>query len=316
MTRNPVCDVVIVNWNAGAHLARCIESLAAARRTRFAFGMVTVVDNASRDGSADFPAPDRLPLLVLRNSGNEGFARACNLGACAGAGSHVLFLNPDTVVPADCLDRLFDWIARHPEHAGSIVGIRLSDAAGRVSVTCSRFPNLPRIAAKVLGLERVLARRGWSQPMHEFDHATSRVVDQVIGAFFLVPRPLFEALGGFAEKYFLYFEEVDFCRRAASLGHLAVFCAEAHAVHVGGASSGRVPARRLALNLHSRLLYCRDFLRRPAFAGAVVLTLVVEPVARLLHALATGRLSAVGETVVGFALLYRRLLTGVPAVPR
>ncbi|MBM3522555.1 MAG: glycosyltransferase family 2 protein [Alphaproteobacteria bacterium] len=312
----PTCDVVIVNWNAGALIARCVGSLAATARTRFAFGNVVVVDNASSDGSVEFPPPPGLPFAVLRNPGNDGFARACNRGARAGAGSHVLFLNPDTVVPEDCLDRLFAWLAGHPEHAGSIVGIRLYDAAGRTSVTCSRFPSLRGIAAKVLGLEGAVAERGWSQPMLEFDHASSRVVDQVIGAFFLVPRPLFEALGGFAEKYFLYFEEVDFCRRAARRGHVAVFCAEACATHVGGASSGRVPAHRLALSLHSRLIYCRDAFGTPAFAAAAVLTLVAEPLARLVRAVATGRVAAVSETLHGFVLLYRGLLTGAPAVPR
>jgi GT2 family glycosyltransferase len=307
MNAAPTCDIVIVNWNTGPLLARCLGSLKGAQSGVFRLGTVVVVDNASTDGSADAGMPAPPALRLLRNPRNEGFARACNQGAAAASGSHILFLNPDTSVPGDCLDRLFAWLAARPDFARAIVGIQLVDAEGRISVTCSRFPTLRGVLAKTLGLERPLARFGWSQPMLEFDHCESRAVDQVMGAFLLIPRALFNELGGFSEKYFLYYEEVDLCRRAHLLGAPVVFCAETSATHIGGGSSASVPVRRLFLNLRSRLIYYRANFGWPAFSAAAFLTLAVEPLTRLLRLALGWRLAGMGDVLRAYGRLYRNL---------
>lgn len=302
------CDIVIVNWNTGRLLAECLASLAGLNSRTVTLGTVIVVDNASTDGSADDLPPGNLPLSVIRNAANEGFAKACNQGAAAGHAGTILFLNPDTRVPPDCLDTLFEWLRHKPAYGRAVIGIQLVDAQGRVTVTCSRFPTIGSVLAKTFGLEHRMAQFGWSQPMLEFDHATSCEVDQVMGAFFLVPRPLFEELGGFAERYFLYYEEVDFCWRARALGAPSVFCAAAQAMHVGGGSSAAVPARRLFLNLRSRLIYYRSHFGRLAFFAAAALTLLVEPVTRLVQAGLSHQAGQVGHVLGAYAMLYRDLL--------
>lgn len=308
MSSQPVCDVVIVNWNTGQLLGQCLASLAALRCRNSMLGSVVVVDNASTDGSANsLPATD-LPIKVIRNASNEGFARACNQGALAGRAANILFLNPDTALPPDCLDSLFEWRRLQPAYARAVIGIQLLDLQGRISVTCSRFPTIGRVLAKTLGIEQSVARFGWSQPMLEFDHAVSREVDQVMGAFFLVPRLLFEELGGFSEHYFLYYEEVDFCWRARAAGAPSVFCAAARAMHVGGGSSAAVPAQRLFLNLRSRLVYYRHRFGLTAYLAAAALTLIGEPVTRLVQAALNRQAGQIGHVFSAYAMLYRDLL--------
>lgn len=306
MSRLPVCDVVIVNWNTGTLLQECINSLAKLRNTRVKIGAVVVIDNASTDGSFEISPSDRIQPIICRNDENIGFGRACNLGAKRCSGDFILFLNPDTRLMRNTLDSTFDWLASHSKYMRAILGVQLINTAGEITTTCSRFPSAANVAVKSVGLEHVVARWGLSQPMFEFDHLYSRLVDQVMGAFFLVPRALFLELDGFQEKYFLYYEEVDFCRRARESGYQTVFCAAANAVHVGGGSSASIPARRLFLNLQSRLIYYREHFSQVGALVAITSTLVIEPVMRLIAAVASLQFSKMANTIRAYWWLCRR----------
>ncbi len=305
----PVCDIVIVNWNSGDDLSSCLSSLERNRAYHYRFGKIVVVDNASSDGSQKLNADLKLPVELLCNLKNEGFARASNLGAAAGTGSHILFLNPDIVVDENCLDNLFGWIAEDGQRARAIVGIRLVDAAGQTSVTCSRFPTVQSVIAKAFGLEKLSSSFEMSQPMLEFNHSQTRSVDQVMGAFFLVPRELYQDLNGFCEDFFLYYEEVDFCQRSASRGHQAIFYADVAATHIGGASSRKIPARRLEWNLESRLRYYRKHFRLPGYILASGVTLFIEPLTRMSWSLLTGRFSTAMHVLQAYWGIYTRPLS-------
>lgn len=304
MTAAPICDVVIVNWNSGAQLEGCIRSVLASATSKFKLGTVVVVDNASIDGSAD--AVSQFPdVQLITNAANLGFGRACNVGASSGAGSHIVFLNPDTVVPPMCLDQLFAVWSRTSEVA--IMGPQLLDESGNISVTCSRFPSLFTVFAQAFGLEAFAAKFGKSQPMLEFDHSWSRHVDQVIGAFFVVQRQVYHELAGFDETYFMYYEEVDLCRRATDQGWTVYFCAEAVANHSGGGSSRSIPVLRLAYNIRSRLRYYRRHFGRIRFLIAAGITLLIEPLTRSAYALLEGSRGRLVHTLHAYSIVYREL---------
>ena len=299
-------DVVVVNWNAGRQLYDCLASIAA-NDGRALVERVVVVDNASTDRSLDGLDALGLPLAVIRNGENRGFAAACNQGAAAGAADLVLFLNPDTrlgpaslLAPAAALDT--------PAHARTgIVGIQLVDEEGRVSHTCARFPSPGRVLAGTIALDRLAPRVFPSHFMTDWDHADSRAVDQVMGAYFLVRRSLFDQLGGFDERFFVYFEEVDFAYRARTAGWRSYFLADVRAYHKGGGTSEQVKAKRLFYMLRSRIQYAyKHFGRGPATLVAAA-TVAAEPVTRLLFAAGTGSREQVGATLEGSLLLWRDL---------
>jgi len=131
----------------------------------------------------------------------------------------------------------------------------------------------------------------------------SREVDQVIGAFFAVRRTLFHQLGGFDERFFVYFEEVDFALRARRAGWSSYFLAEAEATHAGRVSSDQNKALRLLYFVRSRLLYCKKHFRPAAFAIVLLFSIVIEPVARIGRAVANKSQSTPGEVLES----YRRL---------
>lgn len=303
--------IVIVNWNAGQLLHECLVSIAGVERASFEIERVVVVDNASVDASLDGLSDLELPLVIIRNPNNRGFAAACNQGAQGFTGEYLLFLNPDTRLFAASLTAPLAFM-QAPENAGvGICGIQLIGDSGKPARSCARFPTAGSFIAQSLGLEKLFPRHFRSHFMSEWDHTTTRSVDQVIGAFYLVRAGLFRLLGGFDERFFVYLEDLDFSLRAARMGWSIWYLAEARAWHKGGGTSARVKARRLFYSLQSRLLFAfKHFPRWQAFAVLVV-TAFAEPWPRMVYCfLRGGGLRCSGETVAGFAMLYR-VLPGV-----
>jgi N-acetylglucosaminyl-diphospho-decaprenol L-rhamnosyltransferase len=299
----PTLDIVIVNWNTGGQLQACLRSVAAADRTGFELRQVVVVDNASDDHSATSLDPSGLPLTVIPNGTNRGFAAACNQGAEHATSDYVLFLNPDTELFASSLTTpVCQMQSRGFEDVG-ICGIRLVDAKGAPAISCARFPTLGNLASQVLGLSRMWSSRFPPHFMSPAECAMTREVDQIIGAFFLVRRQVLRDLGGFDERFFLYYEEVDFSLRARLRGYRSMYLAEAEARHHGGGSSGQVRAMRLFYSLRSRLLYGFKNYRRPSAWALVFLTVLIEPWTRIAWGLVRVSPGELSETVRAYAML-------------
>jgi len=304
-------DIVIVNWNSGDQLHRCLKSLA-----RFAGALpvrVVVVDNASTDGSADtLPQIADRPVTLIRNDRNIGFGRACNQGAMASEGDLILFLNPDAELFEGTLDRVADEMQAPQNGQIGILGVQLMNPDGEVERSCSRAPTLGRLTAQAIGLTKLPGLRGTGMKMLDWDHRSSRDVDQVIGAFFVVRRSVFEALGGFDERFFVYFEEVDLSYRVRLAGWRVRYLAEARAFHAGGGTSGQIKARRLFYSLRSRLLYGFKHFSTGRAWLLLGVTLFLEPVSRSVFCLMKGDVGGVANTMGG----YRHLLGSLPSILR
>jgi GT2 family glycosyltransferase len=297
-------DVIIVNWNAGQQLRDCLASIVATQRHSFEIRRIVVVDNASWDESALGLDDLALPLTVLYNATNRGFAAACNQGAQGSTADYLLFLNPDTRLSASSLVPPLAFMECLKSQSTGIIGIQLLDNNGQVSRSCARFPTPGRLFARSLGLDRLFPRFFPSCTMTEWDHKESRVVDQVIGAFFLVRRPLFETLRGFDERFFVYMEEVDFSLRAMQMGWKSVYLTEAQAYHKGGGTSEQVKAARLFYAIRSRILYAYKHFRWTVATGLLLTALILEPVARIAFAIMKGSLVEVWDTLKGYIMLW------------
>lgn len=290
-------SIVIVNWNSGSQIKACIDSLQGQYHA-------IVVDNASSDGSEKSIA-QVLHVTLIQAQENLGFGKACNLGAQHAQGDFLLFLNPDAAVYPGTLEKSLAFM-QDPHNADvGICGVQLKDEAGHVARSCSRFPTPWGFVAHAVGLDRLSPRLGHF--MAEWPHNSTRDVDQLIGAFFLVRRSVFAALNGFDEQFFVYFEEVDFSKRARQAGWRSVYLADVQAFHAGGGTSNQVKARRLFYSLRSRLLYAHKHFGAVGFVLTCAATLLLEPLSRT--ALALGRRSAAAckETWVAYAMLWRWL---------
>ncbi len=292
-------------------LGGCLASIVDARRDGFSLLRVVVVDNASIDKSLDCIESFALPLLLIRNTENRGFAAGCNQGAVGSAANFLLFLNPDTRLFANSLTVPTKFMAAN-ERVG-ICGVQLVDENKRVARSCATFPTPRTLLTTTLGLDKLLAGMVRGHYMREWDHASNRRVDQVMGAFFYVRRILFEHLEGFDERFFVYFEDVDFAYRANQQEWQTVYLACAQVYHRGCGTSEQVKARRLYYNLKSRILYGYKHFSWLQATGVLCTTMMLEPVTRIVYALVRMAWKDVVYTVAGFVLLWKELLPLIKA---
>jgi len=307
----PTLDVIIVNWNAGEQLRSCLTSLVKSSNEGFTLARVVVVDNASTDNSLDGLKSFNLPLTLLSNDSNQGFARACNQGAAVSRANYLLFLNPDTVLADNSLAVPLNFLEQK-EHADvGVCGIQLIDESGQVTRSCARFPTFGTLLAVALGLPKLTRGRVRGVVMEDWSHDLTCEVDHVMGAFYFIRRNLYEALQGFDERFFVYLEDLDLSLRVRKAGWKVVYLSKARAFHKGGGTSEQVKAARLHYVLSSRILYA--FKNCGTLRGLLVLlaTLVLEPFLRVTYGLIQGDLITVSETFHG----YRRLWQAIPWLP-
>ena len=267
-------SVVIVSWNTRDLLGQCLRSLDARLGELAPRSEVIVVDNASTDGT---PAAVRLgfPAARLLETGrNLGFAAANNRGLALARGLTICLLNPDTEPRPGALTALVDYLDRHPQVG--VVGPRLLNPDGSEQAVGFRFPTLAQVFLDLFPLRPLgplAGRLAGSRLNGRYpDQPRDRPfpIDFPLGACLVVRRAVLEEVGGLDEGYFMYSEEVDWCRRIRAAGWEIACLPAAEVVHHGGRSTGQQPARMFVELHRSRLRYYRRF-ERPAFVRAAQL---------------------------------------------
>jgi N-acetylglucosaminyl-diphospho-decaprenol L-rhamnosyltransferase len=303
----PSLDIIIVNWNAGAQLRRCLDSVQGANEAEFKLEHVVVVDNASSDGSVDALEQVKLPVTIVRNAKNRGFAAACNQGAKGSAADYLLFLNPDTTLAPESLFVAVQFMQLPENSETGMCGIQLVNEQNRVTRRCSRFPKPNNFFAQMLGLNRLFPEHFRDKFMSEWDHNETRQVDVVTGAFLLVRRMMFESLGGFDQRFFVYLEDVDFLYAAHQAGWSCYYLATTRACHKEGGCSEQAKAARLFYSLRSRVLYGNKHFGWAAATGLLAGTILVEPFVRLAWAAWRRSIEEMRDTLQAYAMLLREL---------
>lgn len=234
-------SVVIVSWNASDYLVRCLRSLSH-DVCRFPMEII-VVDNGSTDGSAELVAELFPYVHLIRSPENLGFARANNLGAAVSRGRYLCFVNSDVEVLRDCITRLVTYC--EGEREVGMVGPRVRGGDGRLQRTCRGFPTVWNMLCRTLALDTlfpwVKAFTGYS--LRHWAQDERRSVEVLSGCFWLVRREALAHVGLLDESFFMYGEDLDWCRRFRKAGWQVVFLPEAEAIHYGGASSANAPVR-------------------------------------------------------------------------
>jgi len=230
-------SIIIVSFNARTDLVRCLESLH--HPAPAAPHEIIVVDNASRDGSAE-AARRWADVIVIEPGANLGFARGTNVGIRASRGDLLLLLNSDTVVPPQAIDRLVDQLAG--DARTSVLGPRLIDSDGRAELSFgSMMGPLAELRQKLL-VRAQAARVPILAAIVERMTRHARHPDWVSGACLLVRRADAEAVGLLDERYFMYAEDVDFCAAIRARGGRIRFEPAVTVIHARGRSVAAAPA--------------------------------------------------------------------------
>lgn len=295
-------DVVIVNYRSAAYTAACVGAVHQVARDDGAAANVIVVNNGDPAAELEALVSARGPAYFVQNDSNLGFGAACNMGAARGSAPYLLFLNPDAILKPGYFRTALAFMNDPANTKIGILGPAIECEDGAVSETSSSLPSFASLIMRTIGLSRAFLPAG--------GHLHSGPVGQVMGAVLLVRRDLFQELSGFDSRFFLYYEDVDLCARAAARGALTYYLTAARAVHIGRVSSSQDTGMALALFLRSRLTYAR--LHFGAFAqGALLVTsYLAELPLRLVSPLFGGKGISGMAVLRAYRLLSVNLVSG------
>ena len=236
----PAVWTVIINWKCAEETCACLESLTQAA----APSTVIVIDNGSADGSVELIRARFPDITLLSMRANLGFARAANIGMAhalgRGAGG-IFLLNNDTTVAPDTVRLLAEALAASEQIGVLSAKIYLADQPGRLWSVGGVYRDGNAIDLGTGELDQ-----------GQYDHAP---LDFVYGCAMLLSAPMLYAVGGFDERFFMYYEDVDLCLRARAAGYQVALAPAAQVLHLGSRSTSARPALKLYYEARSRLLF-------------------------------------------------------------
>lgn len=215
-------SIIIVNFNTKKLVEDCIKSIK--KNTKKVSYEVIVVDNASSERI------DLKDTKIIRNETNLGFARANNQGIEASNGKYILLLNSDTVVKLGAIDKLFEFAE---EMDAGVVVPKLLNTDGSIQPSCFRLPSVG------LAIRQYFLRQKGLLDKYAPQEKEAAAVDSAVMAAFLITPLGLEKVGKLNEKYFMYFEDLDYCRKIKEAGLKIYYLPSAEVVHIHGGSGGK-----------------------------------------------------------------------------
>jgi len=243
--RFTVC-IVIVSYNSADNIVSCLNSVHASDPGNFS--QIIVVDNDSSDHTVEVVERLFPSVMLIRSGANRGFAAAVNIGVRHSNSDFVLLLNPDTVVEEDAIRTITEFAQKEPQYG--IYGGRTLKPDGTLEPSsCWGLPSLWSMFLFAFGITTLAPGNRWLDPesIGGWLRDTLKEVGVVTGCFLLVPRSVFDELGGLDERYFMYGEDVDFAIKARAAGYRPVICPDAVIIHEVGKSSATLGKKMLLL---------------------------------------------------------------------
>jgi len=234
-------SIIIVSWNAKKYLKECLESLES--EVSKYDSEIIVVDNASNDGSPELVSEYFKQVKLIRNELNLGFAKANNIGINNSSGKYLFLINSDIKIIKDCMKILIEYGEQNLE--AGIIGPKILTSEGKIQRSCMGFPTLWNSLCRTLALDSLLPKSKifCGQLLNYWDHNSIRNVDVINGCFWMVRREALNKVGLLDEDFFIYGEDIDWCKRFNTIGWKVVFFPGAKAIHYGGASSANDPKK-------------------------------------------------------------------------
>lgn len=251
--------IIIVSWNVKEHLQKCLHSIFTSEHSPSC--EVYVVDNASSDGSAEMVATQFPQVHLMRNAINAGTSKAVNRAMKETKSRYVLWLNPDMRLFPDTLAHLVDYADTHTR--AGVIGARLQQENGAIVPHVRRFPTLFDQMCIVFKLAKFFPKLLNNYLCADFDYSREALVDSIRGSFFCMRRECINEMGMFDERFFVWFEEVDFCKRAWNAGWEVHYTPRVMAIDLVGRSFAQVHViKKQWLFLRSMVTYfLKHFLR-------------------------------------------------------
>ncbi len=246
-------SIIIVNWNTGDLLKNCLLSIL--KETKKISYEIIVLDNASRDNSIKLARAAFPEAIYVLNNQNLGFAKCVNEGMGMAKGKYLLLLNPDTEIVKNALDKMTDFMEKNSQV--SILGPRILNFDGTFQPSVRDFPTFVSAGLILLKLHHLFPKITSLKKYFvlDFDFEKSQQANQLMGACLLIRRELLEEIGFFDENFYIWFEEVDFCKRAKEAKKIIYYYKDAEIKHRGAASFKQVFSLKKQLLFNKSLFY-------------------------------------------------------------
>lgn len=261
-------SICIVSYNVKDYLAKCLKSIYT-HLNQINFEVI-VVDNNSLDHTQEMIANEFPQITLICNKDNKGFAVANNIAIKKATGSYILLLNPDTIVCNNSIEELIKYLKNNPDCA--ITGPKLLNEDASIQNGVRQFPSLVTTIARNSWLKHLsyFKHKIDQAHMRHFDLNKSSFVDQVSGAALLFSRNTFNKLGFLDERFFIFFEEVDYCKRAHNLGLNVFYNADSQIYHLGGKSRKQINFNIKLIHLESQLKYLKKHNTKTAYSLFII----------------------------------------------
>lgn len=305
--REMLCDIVIVNWNSSDLLfelvPQCLKLIGV--------GSIIIVDNNSNKiNQINLRSISELSdkIVIIENDKNLGFGAACNIGAREAREDFILFLNPD-IQFIDNLT-LHNSMLELIQAEASVLGVMQIDEHGEVHRSCARLPDLKMILGESSGLSRIFPKIFPSYFMSDWNHIDSRYVDHVIGSFYLIKRKNFIDIGGFDERFFVYYEDLDLSCRIIKSGGKIYYSSNNKVIHEGGGTSKNVKGTRIYYSQISRLKYSLKHFSKSASMVYAAFSITLEYAIRIIYFAIHRDVQAINENIYAYKKYIKYFTSG------
>lgn len=225
-------SIIIVNYNHKYFPRLAVEALEKSK-VDFPYEILVIDNNSHDEESLSFleRAHHEKRIILIKSPHNLGFGKGNNLGAKHSKGKFLFFHNPDVTVKEDSLGKMVDYLEKHPDIG--ILGPKLVYSSGKVQESCRRNMKLWDLVLKRTFLGKLFPFRNRVKKylMGDFNHDKIQDVDLITGAAIVMPRDVFNDIGGFDPRYFLFMEDFDLCRMVKRAGYRVVYFPEAEMTH-------------------------------------------------------------------------------------
>jgi len=251
-------SIVIVNYKVPYCLIEALRSLRLAEY--YGRCEVIVVDNASGDNSREIVTAQFNEVRWIQLKANIGFGKACNIGVEAACGQYLLLLNPDTVISSNTLVNAVEFMETHPK--AGILGPKILNPDGTLQLSCRRSIPTPSVAFYYFaGLSHLFpkSKRFGRYHLTYMDEDETAQVDVISGSFMFVRRDIFDIIGGFDKRFFMYGEDIDLCYRVRQAGYEVWYCPAIKIVHQKGKSSSKRRIRSRIYFYDAMIIFSRKY---------------------------------------------------------
>lgn len=252
---NVAASLIVVSWNTNNILRNTLKSIYD-HHHKYTFEVI-VIDNASTDSSTEMVESDFPEAILLKNTDNVGYSKACNQGIALAKGRYILLMNSDVTIKNDGISKILEFAERNPD--ASIFGSRVLKPDGTLQQSCFMFPSLLNIMLWGTCLYKLFPNSKFfgREDMTWWDANDEREVDVIKGCFLLVRQKHIPKVGLLDEDYFMFAEETDWCYRFKKAGFKIMFTPTAEITHVGGESTKQREFQMKLQLYKSKLLFIK-----------------------------------------------------------